>query len=115
MKRGWTLVLALAVALVLGGILGGPGIVAQVKGPPDFQFEKGKGSPGAVTYSHDSHAKKEPKCTACHNKIFKMKKGSEKLIMASMNEGKSCGTCHNGKVAFATNKPADCAKCHKAG
>ena len=115
MMRPLILMVALVTALAFAGIMVVPGIVAQVKGPADFQYEKGKGSPGTVAFSHDTHAKKEQKCTDCHNKIFKMKKGSDKLAMASMNEGKLCGTCHNGKATFATNKPADCAKCHKAG
>ncbi|KJR40089.1 hypothetical protein MCHI_004013 [Candidatus Magnetoovum chiemensis] len=39
-----------------------------------------------------------------------MKKGTVKITMNDINAGKQCGTCHNGKVAFATT---DCAKCHK--
>jgi c(7)-type cytochrome triheme protein len=30
-----------------------------------------------------------------------------------MNEGKFCGTCHDGKKAFSVKAPADCVKCHK--
>ena len=44
-----------------------------------------------------------------------MKKGAAKMTMAAMNEGKFCGTCHNGKKAFSVKAPADCVKCHKAG
>lgn len=113
MKKKWTLLLVLVVTLSLVGTLAGQDLVAQIKRPPDFQFEKGKGSPGAVTYSHESHTKKEPRCTTCHNNIFKMKRGSEILTMASMNQGKACGTCHNGNVAFSISRPADCAKCHR--
>jgi len=42
-----------------------------------------------------------------------MKKGTDKLTMAAMNEGKFCGACHDGKKAFSVKAPADCVKCHK--
>jgi c(7)-type cytochrome triheme protein len=68
-----------------------------------------KSSMGKVVFSGDVHAKKGLKCSACHPKIFKMKKTEMK--MAEINAGKYCGDCHNGKEAF---KPAgNCAKCHK--
>jgi hypothetical protein len=35
--------------------------------------------------------------------------------MAAMNEGKFCGTCHDGTKAFSVKAPADCVKCHKKG
>ena len=111
MKKFWILF----GALVLGGFLAGQGVMAQLKWPSDFQFEKGKGSPGPVTYSHASHIKRESKCTICHNKIFKMKKGSAKIVMAGMYKGDACGTCHNGTLAFATNSQADCLRCHSTG
>lgn len=114
MKKSCSLTLALAVTLFLSPVLAGQNLVAQIKWPTDFQFEKGKGSPGTVTYSHASHVKRESKCTTCHNKIFKMKKESAKIVMAGMYKGEACGTCHNGQVAFSANKPSDCAKCHVA-
>jgi len=70
-----------------------------------------KTSMGNVTFNGDDHAGKGLKCTECHSKIFKMKKGSTVMKMADINAGKFCGECHNGKKAF---KPAgNCAKCHK--
>jgi c(7)-type cytochrome triheme protein len=70
-----------------------------------------KTSMGTVVFKGDDHAGKGLKCTECHSKIFKMKKGSTVMHMADINAGKYCGECHNGKKAF---KPAgNCAKCHK--
>jgi c(7)-type cytochrome triheme protein len=94
---------------------------AQAKLPPDFVFESGKDSPGAVTFSHEKHKQAGvDKCTACHVKVFKMKKGqSGNLVMDKMNAGESCGTCHDGKtqvggkVVFATGEKATCENCHK--
>ena len=68
---------------------------------------------GKVTFDGKVHADKGLKCNDCHTKIFKMKKGSDKITMADMNAGKNCGTCHNGEKAFKSSDPANCAKCHK--
>lgn len=113
MRKLSILGVALVVAIAFVGIFIGPEIVAQMKGPADIQYEKGKGSPGTVTFSHQTHSQKQPSCTACHNKIFRMKNGSAELSMAKMNNGKQCGSCHDGKVVFATKEAAGCAKCHK--
>lgn len=83
------------------------------KMPADFAFEQGKDSPGKVTFSHERHHAKNPKCTTCHVQVFKMKKGATPDInMAAMNEGKTCGACHNGKEIFSTSDKAACVKCH---
>ena len=68
---------------------------------------------GKVTFDGKIHADKGLKCNDCHTKIFKMKKGADKITMADMNAGKNCGTCHNGEKAFKSSDAANCAKCHK--
>ena len=50
-------------------------------------------------------------CKDCHTKTFAYKAGSTKSTMASMEKGKSCGICHNGKDAFTV--VGECDKCHK--
>lgn len=86
--------------------------LAQMKGPADFDFAGG--GQGKVAFSHEKHAAKNPKCTDCHTKIFKMTKGQRSAPkMADMEKGQSCGTCHNGQAAFSVKTQADCAKCHK--
>lgn len=68
---------------------------------------------GKVVFSHDAHLKKKHtkspniSCKACHNDA--MKKGLH-YTMAQMEQGKSCGQCHNGTQAFALAK---CTACHK--
>jgi len=119
-RRFWSL--ALIVAVSSWGLAVAP-LTAQVKIPPDFSFEKGKDSPGTVTFSHEKHKEKNEKCTVCHTKVFKMKKGTTGAItMAAMKEGKLCGACHDGKteiggkVVFAAANEKDkasCEKCHK--
>ena len=94
---------------------------AQQKLPEPFAFPQGKDSPGPVTFDHAQHkAAGAEKCTDCHVKVFKMKKGQTgTLTMEKMKAGEQCGACHNGKtevggkVAFATEDKANCEKCHK--
>jgi len=115
-KTAFTLTL---VAVLLGGGLaaaqGAP--TAKPKMPAEFAFPKAEKSPGAVTFSHDKHFDKGVKCPDCHVKAgIKMKKGATPdVTMATMNQGKLCGTCHDGSKAFSTKADADCAKCHAKG
>ncbi len=78
----------------------------------EFASPKGK-----VIFDGKVHADKGFKCADCHvkPKLFQMKKGSDKISHAAMNEGKFCGSCHDGKKAFGIKAPADCVKCHEAG
>lgn len=61
-----------------------------------------------VNFTHQNHAKRTS-CSDCHPELFLMKKGSTKLTMDEMYKGDSCGSCHNGKKAFAST---DCSRCH---
>lgn len=109
--------LALAVAgLVMGALVAEPGL-AQVRVPPDFTIPRADSSPGEVSFSHQRHGAKVEKCTTCHMKDFKMKRGqSEKVTLAAKQEGRLCGACHDGKttmrgtVVFAIDQ---CDSCHK--
>ena len=112
-----TVALAIVAALMLFAVEPG---TAQVKPPPPLTFDKGKDSPGTVTFSHEEHKEKVDKCTGCHTKIFKMKKGQTgPLTMAKMKAGEQCGACHNGKtemggkVVFMADDKANCEKCHR--
>jgi c(7)-type cytochrome triheme protein len=110
-----TLVLAVVVGLIafFGAILVQKAW-AQAKGPADFEFAGGP--QGKVVFSHEKHVAKNPQCTACHTKIFKMTKNQRSSPkMADMQNGQSCGTCHDGKTAFSVKEQGDCAKCHKKG
>jgi c(7)-type cytochrome triheme protein len=83
-------------------------------GGGDIKFEPKEGDQGPVTFRHEGHGPDQKlKCTDCHTKIFKMKKGDSKMAHAAYKEGKFCGTCHDGKKSFGTEEKADCGKCHK--
>jgi len=60
-----------------------------------------------VPFSHNIHTYWVG-CSVCHDKLFVMAKGENKMTMKGISEGKWCGTCH-GKVAFPL---ADCTRCH---
>lgn len=115
MKRKRDFRLVCAVVLMLAGFLGGvlaQQALAQMKPPADLDFAGG--NEGKVTFSHEKHAAKHPKCTDCHTKLFKMAKGQRSAPkMADMEKGQFCGACHNGKGVFGVVEKADCAKCHK--
>jgi c(7)-type cytochrome triheme protein len=68
---------------------------------------------GKVIFDGKAHSEKGVKCTECHSKIFKMKKGTAEMKMADINAGKFCGECHNGSRAFKTDDQANCGRCHK--
>jgi c(7)-type cytochrome triheme protein len=65
---------------------------------------------GDVPFVHEPHTKKLI-CSTCHPRLFKPGRNPP-VSMAAMENGKSCGACHQGKKAFAL---ADCSRCHMAG
>ncbi|MFB3818973.1 MAG: cytochrome c3 family protein [Candidatus Methylomirabilales bacterium] len=100
----------LVIALVIGVLAAGPSLAGQAP-PPDVEFDGGGG--GKVVFKHDTHTK-NAKCTDCHTKVFKMTKGQRSdPKMKEMQEGKSCGACHDGKKAFGVTAQDTCARCHK--
>lgn len=79
---------------------GGDIIYPDVKQPP-------------VTFSHKIHAKdRGVACKECHTAIWPYKKGQVQFKMKDMEDGKFCGTCHNGKKSFGVKDSKSCAKCH---
>lgn len=81
--------------------------------PPGRNVEFAGGPIGKVVFDGKIHGDKGLKCNDCHTKIFKMKKGADKITMDAINKGQFCGTCHNGSKAFASNDPKSCTSCHK--
>ena len=83
--------------------------------PPDFRLPPSEGSPGQVTFSHQSHVDtKAPGCTACHPRLFRiLEKGltsdAAPIRHAAMEQGRQCGACH-GKTAFGFDS---CDLCHR--
>ena len=61
----------------------------------------------AVIFEHKFHLGQNFTCQSCHPDLFPQKAGvvekKEDFTMASFNQGKYCGKCHNGTVAFSVN------------
>lgn len=51
------------------------------------------------------------RCSVCHEKIFKMKRGGNEMNMGLFKEGKFCGECHDGQEAFKIGF-GTCNRCH---
>ena len=50
------------------------------------------------------------RCKVCHYELgFKMRAGANEVLMADINDGKFCGMCHNGQIAWAADR---CDLCH---
>ena len=50
------------------------------------------------------------RCKVCHADLgFKFKAGGNKITMAKIIDGKFCGACHNGEIAWSVE---NCDMCH---
>lgn len=62
-----------------------------------------------VVFSHWFHRIRF-RCKVCHNELgFKMRAGGNDVLMADIIDGKFCGMCHNGQIAWS---PENCDLCH---
>jgi c(7)-type cytochrome triheme protein len=97
--------------VLIGMVIGAAGVAAAVEG--DIQFarkpELGAEPPPAV-FPHWVHRMRF-KCYVCHDAIFQMKAGTNPVTMESIQQGKYCGNCHDGKTAFAVGFDS-CPRCH---
>jgi c(7)-type cytochrome triheme protein len=64
---------------------------------------------GPVTFSHAFHTGLY-RCADCHPKVFRLGYTRPRSTMLDMDQGKSCGACHNDYTAFTTRE--DCVRCH---
>jgi c(7)-type cytochrome triheme protein len=101
---------AKALMVVVAAFAFAGGVMAT---PPGKSVEFAGGPMGKVVFDGKVHADKGFKCPDCHPKTFQMKKGADKITMASMNKGENCGVCHNGTKAPKSSDPASCKTCHK--
>ena len=78
--------------------------------PGVMTFKIADNSYDPAIFSHEFHLGMY-KCADCHTKTFPFSHGRIKVEMGAMTDGKSCGSCHNGKDAFTVAN--DCEKCHQ--
>lgn len=100
----------LGAGLLVAGLL--VGAAFAVEGDVIFKREDGQGGTPAALFPHWAHRIRY-KCYACHPAPFEMKAGANKISMDGMLEGKFCGACHNGKIAWAITFET-CNRCHVA-
>jgi len=89
-----------------------------LKLPEVFTFARGDGSPGEVSFGHETHHSRiestQRSCAICHETDFSLRGPGKprvgKLTMDRMKRGELCGTCHNGNKAFGLD---DCTTCHQ--
>jgi c(7)-type cytochrome triheme protein len=89
---------------------------AQTAAPPDFTIPKAESSPGEVVFSHVAHLPRVGKCSLCHMRDLKMKRGASGITLTGKQEGKFCGACHDGKPGpdgRAVFPIDECDRCHK--
>ncbi|HKI50643.1 MAG TPA: cytochrome c3 family protein [Geothermobacteraceae bacterium] len=65
---------------------------------------------GNVIFPHSVHIEMFG-CDACHPDLYKAKRGANKATMEDMENGSSCGACHDGSTAFSVAE--DCESCHQ--
>jgi len=71
---------------------------------------------GDVHFSHVYHVKvKKMHCSYCHPRLFKKRFGADKFTMRDIWQGKYCGACHNGRIAFDARNRNNCSRCHRQG
>jgi c(7)-type cytochrome triheme protein len=86
------------------------GDVPPRSAPPDVRLARSSDSPGSVTFRHATH--RAYSCNACHPEPFAARAGQTPLVKSEMLEGRSCGQCHDGKVAFGVDDMDRCESCH---
>jgi c(7)-type cytochrome triheme protein len=100
-----TMKLALAAVFV---VLSGSVALAVVGGGDITLNNKG----GDTVFSHENHVEGAGlKCQECHAKLYTNVKQHKAVTMKAMEQGKSCGACHDGKTAFSVKE--NCESCHK--
>jgi c(7)-type cytochrome triheme protein len=81
--------------------LGGGDITFSVSGAAD------------VTFSHDAHAgRAKINCKDCHYKLYTTRANHKTVTKTQMQQGLSCGACHNDTRAFSVTDPKHCSRCH---
>lgn len=69
------------------------------------------GGAGPVAFSGRHHS--QP-CSRCHNQqtFPRMQQGAVTITMEAIEKGQLCGSCHNGRQAFASKD--NCQRCHQS-
>lgn len=93
----------------LGGFLT---VGLAVANPAFIKMKRvGETDEAVATFPHWSH-QENYKCYTCHPSLFSKEK-KVGMTHEDIDEGKYCGACHNGAVAFyPEDEDIDCEVCH---
>lgn len=81
--------------------------------PADRVYTRSVGPDSAVTFRHATHVEYESgRCTGCHPRLYRILGPTPAFTHRDMNDGGSCGTCHDGKHAFDVRAKESCRSCH---
>lgn len=85
----------------------------DLKLPPDILYNHPVHADSSVTFSHLTHVDYESyRCTGCHPRLYRLLTPRHKETHREMDQGASCGTCHDGKHAFDVRATQSCGSCH---
>ncbi|HET7292694.1 MAG TPA: c(7)-type cytochrome triheme domain-containing protein [Vicinamibacteria bacterium] len=83
---------------------------------PNVVYDKATDAPGPVRFDHRTHAERVAnKCVSCHPQTFSILRPTRRASHAEMEASRSCGVCHDGKVAFGVQDAERCETCHDTG
>jgi c(7)-type cytochrome triheme protein len=99
---------ALACA-ALAAALAAPGPAHAEYGDVVINKRSDAGGVRPVVFPHWFHRIRF-QCRVCHSELgFKMRAGANDVLMVDISEGKFCGMCHNGEIAWSAER---CDLCH---
>lgn len=99
----------LAISLLALLLSGAPGTVHAEYGDVVLNNRSEKEGVRPVIFPHWFHRIRF-RCKVCHSELgFEMRAGANDVKMLDMVEGKFCGMCHNGQVAWDMQR---CDLCH---
>lgn len=97
--------------LILLGLVGMPAYADDSGG--DIHYDQ---PVVGVLFSHASHVEEAGlDCDSCHDDLFSMEARAVQqepdFNMLALSEGRYCGACHDGEMAFSSS--TRCASCHE--
>ena len=98
-----------ALARLLALCLVAPGLLQAEYGDVVLNRHSDRQGVRPVVFPHWFHRIRF-RCKVCHSELgFKMRAGANDVLMSDIIDGKFCGMCHNGQVAWGAER---CDLCH---
>jgi c(7)-type cytochrome triheme protein len=113
-RRQAAATLGLAAVACLGLVAPGGARDVPLRLPAALVIASSEDSPAAVVFRHTTHAAyADNRCLTCHPQPFSILGRHDPITHDRMASGESCGICHNGRDATATDDACD--TCHTGG